>query len=71
MIRAIDHINIVVADLDRSVKFYTELLDFQIIRKAHLHGAWIDKIVSLKNVSADVVYVIAPAGEPRDRKSVV
>ena len=65
MIRAVDHINIVVADLDRSVKFYTGLLGFQIIRKAHLHGAWIDKIVGLENVSADVVYVIAPAGEPR------
>ncbi len=65
MIRVIDHINIVVADLERSVKFYTELLGFRIIRKAHLHGSWIDKIVGLEDVSADVVYIIAPAGEPR------
>ncbi len=65
MIRAIDHINIVVSDLDRSVRFYTELLGFLILRQAHLQGAWIEKIVGLKNVSADVVYIIAPAGEPR------
>jgi len=29
MIKAIDHINIVVSDLERSVKFYTEVLGFE------------------------------------------
>ncbi|MBW1759657.1 MAG: VOC family protein, partial [Deltaproteobacteria bacterium] len=29
MIRAVDHINIVVSDLERSVRFYTELLGFK------------------------------------------
>jgi catechol 2,3-dioxygenase-like lactoylglutathione lyase family enzyme len=65
MIKAIDHINIVVSNLKRSVDFYTNLLGFQIIRKAHLEGEWIEKIVGLKDVSADVVYIVAPAGEPR------
>ncbi len=65
MITAIDHINIVVADLERSIKFYTELLGFKLIRTAHLQGDWIEQVVGLKNVSADVAYVIAPAGEPR------
>lgn len=65
MVTAIDHINIVVSDLERSVKFYTELLDFKLFKKAHLQGAWIEAIVGLKDVSADVAYVRAPAGEPR------
>ncbi len=62
---AIDHINIVVSDLERSVRFYTELLGFNESKRAHLEGAWIDSIVGLKGVVADVAFIVAPAGEPR------
>ena len=65
MIRAIDHINIVVTDLARSVKFYTEVLGFVKTKEAHLEGEWIERIVGLRGVRGRVVYVVAPAGEPR------
>ena len=65
MIRAVDHINIVVADLGRSVRFYTEVLGFKLIREARLEGDWIDRIVGLNGVKGRVAYVMAPAGEPR------
>lgn len=65
MIQAVDHINLVVSDLDRSVRFYTELLGFREIRRSRLEGQWIESVVGLKNVRADVAYVVAPAGEPR------
>ena len=65
MIDAVDHINLVVSDLERSVKFYTELLGFRETKRAHLEGQWIESIIGLKNVYADVVYIVAPAGEPR------
>ncbi|MCC6415740.1 MAG: VOC family protein [Opitutaceae bacterium] len=65
MIRAVDHINIVVTDLARSVAFYTELLGFRLAKEATLEGAWIDRIVGLKGVRGRVAYVVAPAGEPR------
>jgi catechol 2,3-dioxygenase-like lactoylglutathione lyase family enzyme len=65
MIRAIDHINLVVSDLDRSVKFYTELLGFKKTNSVHLEGEWIESIVGLKGVVADVVFIVAPAGEPK------
>ncbi len=65
MICAIDHINIVVSDLDRSVKFYTELLGFEKTNSVHLEGDWIDSIVGLKGVVADVAFIVAPAGEPK------
>jgi len=65
MIHGIDHINLVVTDLEQSVRFYTELLGFKEIRRAYLEGSWIESIVGLKGVRAHVVYVIAPAGEPR------
>lgn len=65
MISAIDHLNIVVADLARSVKFYTELLGFRVAKEARLEGEWIDRIVGLKGVKGRVAYIVAPAGEPR------
>ena len=65
MIRAIDHINIVVADLARSMQFYTEVLGFKKTKEAYLEGEWIERIVGLKSVRARVAYVVAPAGEPR------
>ncbi len=65
MITAIDHLNIVVTDLERSVTFYTELLGFRLAREASLEGEWLDRIVGLKGVKGRVAYVVAPAGEPR------
>ncbi|MCG3198377.1 MAG: hypothetical protein GHCLOJNM_02876 [bacterium] len=65
MIHAIDHINIVVSDLERSVRFYTEVLGMREIRRASLSGEWIERIVGLSGVRAEVAYVLAEAGEPR------
>jgi len=65
MIQAIDHINLVVSDLQRSVKFYTDMLGFKETNRVHLEGEWIESIVGLKGVVADVVFIMAPAGEPK------
>ena len=65
MISAIDHLNIVVSDLERSVKFYTELLGFEKTNSVYIEGDWIDSIVGIKGVVADVVFIVAPAGEPK------
>jgi len=64
MIHSVDHINIVVSDLERSVRFYTEVLGLEETKRAHLEGAWVEEIVGLENVVADVVYVY-PAEGPR------
>jgi catechol 2,3-dioxygenase-like lactoylglutathione lyase family enzyme len=65
MIRAVDHINIVVTDLARSVRFYTEVLGFRQTKEAYLEGEWIDRIVGLHGVKARAAFIVAPAGEPR------
>lgn len=65
MIRQVDHINIVVADLARSLYFYGELLGFEPYQRAHLEGDWIEEIVGLAGVSAEVVYLQPPGGGPR------
>jgi len=65
MISGIDHINIVVRDLEKSLDFYCRILGFHEVRRAHLEGEWIDQVAGLKGISADVVFIIAPGGEPR------
>ena len=61
----VDHINIVVSDLAVSVHFYVELLGFKETRRALLTGNWIESIVGLKGVEAEVVFVQPPGGGPR------
>lgn len=47
------------------MKFYTEVLGFEQTNSARLEGDWVESIVGLKGVAADVVFIVAPAGEPR------
>ena len=61
----VDHINIVVRDLAQSERFYSELLGFEVLRRARLEGAWIESVVGLEGVCADVVYVQPPGHGPR------
>ena len=65
MVRAVDHINIVVADLERSVRFYTELLGFRKTHDVHMEGEWIERIIGLKGVEGLVAFVEAPGGGVR------
>ena len=62
MLRAIDHINLVVADLARSVTFYTEVLGFVKTADVHMQGAWIEEIIGLKGVEGLVAFVELPGG---------
>ncbi|MBI5768286.1 MAG: VOC family protein [Verrucomicrobia bacterium] len=62
MIRAIDHVNLVVADLARSVKFYTEVLGFVKTADVHMKGDWIEKIIGLRGVEGLVAFVELPGG---------
>ena len=65
MIRGIDHINIVVADLARSVKFYTEVLGFRKTHDVIMEGDWIEAIVGLRGVKGLVAFVELAGGGPR------
>ena len=65
MIRAIDHVNIVVSDLERSVRFYTEVLGFRKTADVQMEGDWIEAIVGLRGVKGLVAFVELPGGGPR------
>ena len=54
MLERIDHINIVVSDLESARDFFTTL-GFSEIHSAELSGEWISSIVGLKGVRAEYI----------------
>src|SRR6187431_2603844 len=58
----LDHINIVVNDLDRMIHFYTRVLGLRETKRVTISGDWIGKVVNLENPSADCVYLDADEG---------
>jgi catechol 2,3-dioxygenase-like lactoylglutathione lyase family enzyme len=62
MIEQIDHVNLVVAELEKMTSFYRDILGFKVTKEVRISGDWIDEVVGLKEVVADVVYLDLPAG---------
>lgn len=65
MTESIDHLNLVVRDLDATVRFYCDLLGFRETNRATLQGDWIDAVAGLPGIKADVVFLELPQGGPR------
>ena len=53
----LDHINLVVADLDRMTAFYRDMLGMRVTKQVTITGEWVAKTVGLGDVHADVVYL--------------
>ncbi|MCX5809257.1 MAG: VOC family protein [Proteobacteria bacterium] len=62
MIKDIRHTGIVVIDLEESLRFYRDLLGFQIAKQMEESGDYIDNISSLRNVRVTTVKMISPSG---------
>ena len=60
-IRRVDHINVVVSDLERAEKFFVAL-GFCRKDAATLQGEWISRVVGLKEVEACYVALALPGG---------
>jgi catechol 2,3-dioxygenase-like lactoylglutathione lyase family enzyme len=58
----IDHINIVVADIERSVRFYSELLGLRRGFEVMLEGDWIERVTGIVGARAHCVFM--ESGEP-------
>ncbi|MCC2668170.1 MAG: putative glyoxalase-like domain [Armatimonadetes bacterium] len=56
MIR-IDHINIVVSEMERSVRFYTELLGLRRGFETTLQGEWVERVTGLPGAVAHCVFL--------------
>ncbi|HWB53725.1 MAG TPA: VOC family protein [Tepidisphaeraceae bacterium] len=64
MIERIDHVNLVVENLEKMTDFYRDVLELKVTKEVRISGQWIDEVVGLKGVIADVVY-LDPAEGPR------
>jgi catechol 2,3-dioxygenase-like lactoylglutathione lyase family enzyme len=62
MLSAIDHVNLVVADLPRMLAFYRDLLGLSVTKQVTISGDWIGSTVGLSGVRAEVVYLDLPSG---------
>jgi catechol 2,3-dioxygenase-like lactoylglutathione lyase family enzyme len=64
MLQTIDHVNVVVRDLDAATEFFVRL-GFGVEDRARLSGAWISDIVGLKDVQAEYVKLSLHGKDPR------
>ena len=60
----VDHVNIVVSDMERSLAFYIGLLGMRVTFEVELAGAWIEAVTGLAGASARCVFC-QPAGDAR------
>jgi glyoxylase I family protein len=61
----IDHVNIVVSDMERSLAFYEGVLGLKRGFKATLEGRWIETVTGLTAVNARCVFIEAPGSDVR------
>jgi glyoxylase I family protein len=62
MVEGIDHVNLVVADLEVMTAFYRDVLAFSVTKQVTISGDWIATLVGLPGAVADVVYLDPPQG---------
>ena len=58
----IDHVNLVVQDLERMVAFYRDALGLKETKRVMITGSWVAATVGLPEVHADVVYLDFASG---------
>lgn len=61
----IDHINIVVADLQRAADFYASVFGFARGFSARLEGEWIETVTGLAGARAECLFLESPDGGAR------
>ncbi len=62
MITQIRHTGLVVADLDRALRFWCDLLGFRVVRRLEESGPHIDAMMGLHDVRVTTVKLAAPDG---------
>ncbi len=61
----LDHVNIVVRDIERSAAFYTQALGLRRGFERILEGPWIEALTGLREVRAQCLFLESPAGGAR------
>ena len=64
MIQRMDHVGIVVDDLAAATGFFVEL-GLELLGEEPVEGSWVDRVVGLDGVRADIAVVQTPDGHGR------
>jgi catechol 2,3-dioxygenase-like lactoylglutathione lyase family enzyme len=64
MIQRMDHVGIVVDDLAAAIEFFVEL-GLELQGEAPVEGGWVDRVVGLEGVRADIAMLQTPDGNGR------
>jgi glyoxylase I family protein len=62
MLERIDHVNIVVGNMQTMIGFYRDLLGMRLTKQAVISGRWIEAATGLSSVEAEVAFLQAPTG---------
>ena len=65
MLKNLDHVNIVVSDLEDACSFYVGVLNLRETFRRKLEGAWLDEVTGLAGAIADCVFFDFPEGGAR------
>ncbi|HEY2535373.1 MAG TPA: VOC family protein [Solirubrobacteraceae bacterium] len=63
-IKRMDHVGIVVEDLAAATAFFVEL-GLELQGEASVEGSWVDRVVGLEGVKADIAMLATPDGHGR------
>lgn len=61
-VRHVDHVGIVVDDLEAGMAFFVDL-GFTMMGRTTVEGEWVDRILGLKDVRSEIAMVQAPDGQ--------
>jgi catechol 2,3-dioxygenase-like lactoylglutathione lyase family enzyme len=65
MLQYIDHVNIVVSEMEASRQFYGNLLGLTCSFQQELRGAWVDEVTGLQGTVAECIFFELPEGRTR------
>ncbi|MBC8090482.1 MAG: VOC family protein [Pseudonocardia sp.] len=60
-----DHVGVVVDDLEAAIAFFVELGMEQVGEVTPVEGSWVDRVVGLDGVRVDIAFVQTPDGNSR------
>jgi catechol 2,3-dioxygenase-like lactoylglutathione lyase family enzyme len=63
-IQRMDHVGVVVDDLEAATAFFVEL-GMELVGEAPVEGPWVDRVVGLNGVRADIATLRTPDGHSR------
>jgi glyoxylase I family protein len=58
----LNHLNIVVSDMEQSLAFYVGVLNMRVTFEILLEGAWIETVVGLSGARAKCVFIVPDGG---------